>query len=482
MAVPQPDWGIALVLLPLAAALVAFLRRTAAVAFAGAAATVAAAAGLTVELVRHGPYHHAIGGWGAPLGIGLHADGLSLLMVWMTAVVGALVTLYAAVYFREHPERAQRFWPLWLFLWSALNALFLGADIFNLYVTLELVGLAAAALTALAGDPRALNGAMRYLLVSLLGSLLYLLGVALLYHAYGTVDIALLGQRLQPGPASHAALAVITAGLLLKTALFPLHFWLPPAHASAPTPVSALLSALVVKGSFYLLLRLWLELFAAGAPAAAPLLGSLGAAAILWGSVQALRQHRLKLLVAYSTVAQLGYFFLAYPLLAAGGGPAWSGMIYLVLSHAPAKAAMFLAAGNILQAGGHDRIAELDRLVQRLPMSMAAFGIAGISIMGLPPSGGFLGKWLLLEAAIGQGHWLLAAVMVAGGLLAAAYVFRVVGYAFTRAHPRERGRLVPPALEWTALALALGAIAIGLAPAGPLALLEIGAPAGAVGS
>ena len=147
------------------------------------------------------------------------------------------------------------------FLLAGLNGLFLAADIFHLYVTLELLGFAAVSLAALAGKRAAVVAAMRYLLVSLSGSLFFLFGVAILYAAYATVDLTALAGKVQPGPLAWSALALMAAGLLIKGAVFPLHFWLPPAHANAPTPVSALLSALVVKASFYILLRLWFELF-----------------------------------------------------------------------------------------------------------------------------------------------------------------------------------------------------------------------------
>jgi len=265
----------------------------------------------------------------------------------------------------------------------------------------------------------------------------------------------------------------MSAGLLLKTALFPLHFWLPPAHASAPAPVSAMLSALVVMASFYILLRLWLEIFPLSGAALGQLLGLLGAAAVLWGGIQALRQTRLKLLIAYSTVAQLGYLFLAFPL---GTSFAWKGALYLLLSHALAKAAMFMAAGNILRFGGHDRIADLDRVVQRLPLTLTAFSLAGISLMGLPPSGGFIGKWLLLDAALYSGQWWWALILITGGLLTAAYVFKVVGYAFTPAEVSHEARTVPARMEWTALLLALAAVLLGLFALWPLTLLDIGSP------
>lgn len=472
-------WAVMLIVLPLAAGMMAFVwPRVAQTLALFCSLTIAlAVAGLALQLWQHGVFHHAVGGWDAPLGIGLYADGLSLVLLAATALVGMGGGVYASAYFTV--EEARRFWPLWLFLLAALNALFLSADVFNLYVTLELLGLAAVSLTALSGGRDALGGAMRYLLATLSGSLAYLLGVALLYHAFGSVDIATLAGRMTPVPAAWAALGLMSVGLILKTALFPLHFWLPPAHASAPSPVSAVLSALVIKASFYILLRLWLTLFGPFAGDAVPaLLGLLGAAAIVWGSVQALRQTRLKLLVAYSTVAQIGYLFLAFPLATAAAATVWNAVAYLVLSHALAKAAMFLAAGNLLHFGGHDRIADLDRVVQRLPLSAFAFALAGVSLMGLPPSGGFIGKWLLLEAALAQGRWDLVAVMLLGGLLAAAYVFKVLGKSFTQAEVTHEPRAVPARMEWAAMLLACGAVLLGFLAIPLLALLGIGAPFG----
>jgi formate hydrogenlyase subunit 3/multisubunit Na+/H+ antiporter MnhD subunit len=469
---------VLLIFFPLIGMLLSFVfsRQAAVLGIATAVVVFVSAIVLTSSLTQ--PQRYAIGGWGAPLGIDLLVDGLSLSMVLMTATVGLAVSLYASGYFYGKPQLSRAFWPLWLGLWAALNGLFLSADIFNLYVTLELLGLSAVALAALGGSAAALGGAMRYLLVSLLGSLLYLLGVALLYHAYGSVDIAILGERASAEPVTLAALVLMTSGLILKTALFPFHFWLPPAHASASSPVSAVLSALVIKASFYILLRLWLEIFQPlpQGEGITQLLGLLGGLAVIWGSLMALRQTRLKLLIAYSTVAQLGYLFLGFPLAAASGSTAWQAVIYLALSHALAKAAMFMAAGNIMQFGGHDRIADLDRVVQRLPLSLAAFAIAGISIMGLPPSGGFIGKWLLLQAAIESGQWWWVVVILLGGMLAAAYLFKVIGFAFTRAPVSHNTGAVQPLMEWTALVLALGTVVLGLWASEPLSWMAIGAP------
>ena len=386
---------------------------------------------------------YSLAGWGAPLGIDLAIDGFAALMLMLTAALTLVLTVYSRYYFFEPHSRLDktaRFWPLWWLLSMGINALFLSGDIFNIYVTLEIIGLAAVSLVALDGSRAALTAALRYLLVGLLGSLCYLLAVALLYRAYGTLDLAQLSAIAEPTAITWAALILITTGLLLKTALVPLHFWLPLAHGSAPAPVSAILSALVVKTSFYLLARFWLDTLAPAATDSGLLmLGILGAAAIFWGSIQALRATRLKLMVAYSTVAQLGYLFLLFPLAlpdedargAGLSGPAVSAIGYFIVAHACAKAAMFLAAGNIMRTFGHDEIARLRGLAKYMPLSLLTFAIAGASLIGLPPSAGFLSKWLLLNVAIDTAQWWWAIIILMGGLMAAMYVFRVLNIAFT---------------------------------------------------
>jgi formate hydrogenlyase subunit 3/multisubunit Na+/H+ antiporter MnhD subunit len=225
----------------------------------------------------------------------------------------------------------------------------------------------------------------------------------------------------------------------------------------------------------YVLLRLWLEVMPAGKAPLGAAIGALGAVAVVWGSLQALRQQQLKLLVGYSTVAQLGYLFLPF---AIGSAAAWRGALYLVLCHALAKSAMFLAVGNIRTFGG-DRIRELDHIVQRLPLTTAAFAIAGVTVAGLPPSGGFIAKWLLLQAAIAQGQWWIAAVILIGGLLAAMYVFRVIGPAFTQGALARPPRRVAGLMEWVAFALAGATLVLGFTAPPLLRLLEVGAPFGA---
>ena len=472
-----------LILLPLTAAFAAFVftRHGRLITLIAAFSQILALISLATTISSTEKLSLVVGGWAVPLGIRLYADGLTILMLSLAAIVGLATSLYSQHYFSHHKNTQARllWWPLWLLLWSALNALFLTADIFNLYVTLELLGLSAVALVAL--DTHALSSAVRYLLVGLLGSLFFLLGVGLLYAVYGTVDMNLLAQSIQSEPATLLAMALMTVGLLLKSALFPLHFWLPPAHANAPAPVSAVLSALVVKACFYAIIRLWYGPFESlTLPIAGQFLAILGTAAIFWGSIQALMAPRLKLVIAYSTVAQIGYLFLLFAFIKVDNANSisWYGAIWLALSHGLAKAGMFLAAGSILYATGHDRVTELAGAGQRLPLTVFTIGIASASLMGLPPSGGFVGKWLLLNAAFISGQWWWALVLLSGGVMTAAYSFRVLLHAFRNIPEGTIYQSPPAVMQWSALALALGAVALGIWSEYPIEMLSSGSPLG----
>ena len=190
---------------------------------------------LCIEILEQGTLQMQVGGWQVPLGIQLYTDGLSAAMLAISAIVLACSTFYARSYF-SGKAALRSFWPLWMFLWAALNALFLSGDIFNLYVTLELLGLSAVALVALSQTADGLSAAMRYLLVSLTGSLSYLLGVALVYAANGILSLEMLATTAPASPSLSTAFALMAAGLIMKSALFPMHFWLPPAHSSACRP------------------------------------------------------------------------------------------------------------------------------------------------------------------------------------------------------------------------------------------------------
>jgi formate hydrogenlyase subunit 3/multisubunit Na+/H+ antiporter MnhD subunit len=434
---------------------------------------------IAAESIRSGAtITYLLGGWSPPLGIALRADGLSVVMMLAVAVVIVGIGVYARSGFATPPgvsesRAALTFWTLLLAIWGALNLVFVSGDLFTLYVALELLTFAAVPLVSLDGSAETLRAALRYLLYALLGSILYLLGAVLIYGAYGTLDMALLAEGVRADPATLTAAALMTAGLLAKTALVPLHLWLPPAHAGAPPAASAVLSGLVVKGSWFLIVRLWFDVLPGVVTApAAQLLAGLGAAAILLGNVVALRQQRLKLLVAYSTLAQIGYLFLMFPLAFDAGvaalerGTALAGGMLQAISHAMAKAAMFMAAGLIYKALGHDRIAGFAGVGRALPLTVLTFAVAGLALMGLPPSGAFVAKKLLLDAAASSGQWWWDLVMQAGGLLTTSYVLLVLAHALApAATPVRSQQPVSRVAEVAAFALALGSLLLGFATA-----------------
>lgn len=454
---------------------------------------LAAAAAVALAVLQGGEaLNYALGGWVPPLGIALRADGISAVLLLISAVVILAVVVYAQRDHRPGPgspetRRSLAFWALLLGVWAGLNTVALAQDLFTLFVALELLTFSAVPLVSLDGRAETLAAALRYLLFALLGSVLYLLGAVLLYGTYGTLDIALLARHIAEAeglpPAVLAAAALMTTGLLAKTALVPLHLWLPPAHAGAPPAASAILSALVVKGSFFLVLRIWFDLMSGllDLPVA-QILGVLGAAAILLGNLMALRQARLKLLIAYSTVAQIGYLFLIFPLATSGAGPTGAlaaGMLQVV-AHALAKGALFLAAGLIYQAIGHDRIRDLGGVARGLPLTVLAMGFAGLSLVGIQPSGGYLVKAVLTGSADAAGAWWWGLVLDAGGLLTAAYLTWLLGHALSGSSRRLTLVKAPGrSQELAVLALALASLLLGLLPAGAFDLISVGRVSGA---
>jgi multicomponent Na+:H+ antiporter subunit D len=465
------------------AVIVSPARRSEQVALVILAASLLTAVATAAEVLRTGaPIEYLLGNWRPPLGVTLRADGLSVTLMVMASIVLSCVGLYASGSYLAPPDAHHSrsrtvFWTLLLGLSAALNTAFLAQDLFTLFVALELLTFSAVALVALDGRPTSLEAALRYLLLALAGSVFYLVGTAVLYGAYGRLDLSGLRQISRDDLATTFALSLMMTGLLVKTALFPMHLWLPPAHAGAPAAASAVLSALVVKAPFFLIVLLWTGI----APRpfsviAGQILAILGMASIVFCSVMALRQSRLKLMIAYSTVAQVGYLFLVFPLAIGGiANLAWSGCVLQLVSHAFAKASMFLAAGVIAEAVGHDRISNLKGTFQAVPITLAAFALAGLSLIGLPISGGFSAKYMLLTAATEIGAWWIAGTILVGGLLAAGYVFKVLGHAL--APPAEgfaAARSIPLHRELVVLVLASAALALGVLPLDPLTFITIG--------
>ena len=477
---PALGAGLAAVLAP---------RRQLPVALATSALTLVAALLLVRDVVAAGRSSVEIGGVEVVVGV-LIADGLSAALVLLSTTVLLVTTAFALLERFGGGGVRPVYGPLSLALLAGLHGLFLAGDLFTAYLMLELVAVAGAAMVVLGGGHERLVAGTRYFLAELVASVTFLVGTALVWTVAGTVVIAELPGHLGDHAVGRLGLALLTVGLLLKVPVVPLHFWLPAAHTLAPTTVSPLLSALVVKSAFVVLLRIWGE----GVPQLATtafvqLLGALGVIAVVWGGLTALRAPRVKQVVAYSTVAQLGLLLMAVPMIGAGSVEAWVGGVLHAIAHALPKAALLLAVALLAHTMGGDTVERLEGAATRRPLAAFAVGVAGLSLIGLPPTGGFVAKWYLVVASISTGQWWWAVAIVAGSLLTAAYLARLLQRCFgtVSAAPADRPLPVDRPLhavrrgtDVLALALAVGAIVMGLYPTPLLDLLGIGAPLGGI--
>lgn len=447
----------------------------------GAVVTALFAFTVVATIADAGTVVSELSGRPAPLGITLRADGASAIFLLTSAVVGLAVSIHALLYPRSTGGRDAEpwFWPLWLLAWTGLNAVFVTGDLFNTYVALEILALAAVALVALGGSP-SWAAAFRYLIVAVVGSLLFLLAVTLVYAATGTLDIRMAGEILAAesgAPYLRWILALTAAGMALKTAVFPVHGWLPGAHSSAPGAVSPMLSALVVKASFYVLVRVWFDVTGPDA-AVGTVLGVLGAASVLWAGLIALRQSSLKRVVAYSTISQIGYLFLLFPLTVAAASDdalvraAWVATGLFVAGHALGKASLFLVAGTLKDAAGSDRLQALTGIGLRAPMAAMTAGLASIGLAGLPLSLGFIAKWQLMTVAVSVQAWWCVVLVIAGSVLAAAYLLRPIQTMLADDHGEQHARR--PTTRAALVPLVLALLSVGaMFAAGPLGELAV---------
>lgn len=429
-------------------------RIIALVALAGAALIAVA---LLAEVYNAGAIRYAFGGWSAPVGIEFVADGIGAVM----AVV-SMVIMFACMFAPGSRALGAPFWVMWMWTALALVMLFLGADLFNAYVALELLGLCAAALVAMAGGRAALLAAVRYLLVGLVASAVYLLGVAVIYAQTGSLSLREAFGGLESDGVAGLALGLMTAGLLMKSAAFPFHAWLPPAHANAPVAASAVLSALVIKGAIIFSWRMW-DALPPGfvSSVVGTVVGALGLCAIVWGSVHALRAQRLKVILAFSTVAQVGFLLLVLAMLTDDNTAALGPGLLLLIVHALAKAGAFCAAGMIIAHLGSDRLEDLKGMAASMPLTTLALAMASIALVGLPPSGSFIAKWQLLSLAAADAQWLWVIAMVVGTFFSAIYLLRPMSIAFTDMENTRKCETTVGAV--VALILALAAFALTFA-------------------
>jgi multicomponent Na+:H+ antiporter subunit D len=466
------------VILPLTGGIVAFLlpgrRRLQAAAALGTMMVSLAAAAMLLYWVRTDlhPLTLQVGNWPAPFGITLIADLLSALFVLMSQLVLLMGVIYA-VGSKDVCVDHSSFFALFLFLAAGLTGAFLAGDIFNLFVFVELLAISSTVLTSISDDRQGTEAAYKYFYMSQLAAAFLLLAVGSLYVSCGTLNMAQLAAAIAADPGQGLfplALAFLSAAFMIKSATFPFHFWQPDFHTAAPTPVSAMLSSVVVKLGVYGFIRLTTLLFVGYAQSLRVILIGLGVAGILLGGLSAVGTHNVKRMLAYSTLAQLGFVLVG---IGWGSPLSLTAAIVFAFNHSVAKAAMLMLAGAVASRASvkSAAFAVVAGVGRPLPFAGVLFFVGAMGLAGIPPTNGFISKMMIFKSGIaGQHHWVLLIIAMAA-TLTLVYTMRAFMCIWWQA-PAEGiatkptgDRLVAPAL------LVAAVIALGIA-ADPLVALS----------
>tara|TARA_B100000674_G_C37965606_1_gene974431 strand:- start:1192 stop:2667 length:1476 start_codon:yes stop_codon:yes gene_type:complete len=405
---------------------------------------------LLMEVLSGGAISYPIGDWAAPIGIEYKIDLLSAFLLVIVSSIGAVVLPYAhASVSSEIPEaRIYLFYTMYLLCLCGLLGIAVTGDAFNLFVFLEVSSLSSYVLISMGRYRRSLTAAYRYLIMGTVGATFYIIGVGMMYMMTGTLNMADLANRI-PAVAEtrtiQVAIAFIVVGLSLKLAIFPLHMWLPNAYTFAPSVVTIFLAATATKVAVYALLRMIFTVFG-GDPlfVIGEVLMILSVAAMFVGSLVAIYQTNIKRMLAYSSIAQIGYMVLGISFITTTG---LAGGIIHLFNHALVKGALFMAVGGMFFRIASVRLDDMAGIGKRMPITTGCFVIAGLGLIGVPLTAGFISKWYLVLAALEKEMWLIAVLILISSLLAVIYIWRVVEVAYFRAPPKRASVISEPPLS-----------------------------------
>lgn len=420
---------------------------------------------LLLQLVLdYGPISYHMGGWPPPYGIEYAVDELNAFVLLIVTLIAAVVAIYAqrSVAAEIPEERHHLFYAVLMLCIAGLLGITITGDAFNVFVFLEISSLSSYALIAMGRDRRALMAALQYLIMGTIGGTFLLIGIGLLYMMTGTLNMEDLAQRLPEVTDTRtvkAALGFVVIGLGIKLALFPLHQWLPNAYAYAPSLVSALLAATATKVAAYILIRFLYSVFGADYVFAQLPVGwlllAMAAAAMLFANFVAIFQNDVKRLLAWSSVAQIGYIALGVALCTQAALTA--GILHL-LNHAVIKGALFLVMGGVFLRARGVSLNDMAGLGRRMPISMALFTLGGLSLIGVPLTAGFISKLYLVAAALEAQLWPLVGLILLASLFAVIYVWRIIEVIYFRQRPTDAAPVGEAPVSMLAAAAALIAV------------------------
>jgi len=384
---------------------------------------------------------YTIGKWTIPLGINLVLDGLSSLLLLAINVVAAAAMLFSIKYMEQYTAKS-KYLCLFLLMVAGMNGVVLSGDIFNLFVFLEIASLASYALVGFGCDHEELEASFKYMVLGSVASTFLLFAIALVYGNTGSLNMAYISKSIKESGMNAGlafALAMFMVGFGLKAALVPFHAWLPDAHPSAPAPISAMLSGVLIKAlGVYSLARIIFNVFGVSITVSYVLL-TLGVLSMVIGVFLAVGQWDFKRLLAYHSISQMGYVVLGLGIgaliIAQNKSVTWAAMAILggmfhLVNHAVFKSLLFLTSGSVEMSTGTRQIKQMGGLVERLPFTRAACTVASASIAGIPPFNGFWSKMILVIAAVQAGFLGLAAVTVVVSLVTLISFLKIQRYVF----------------------------------------------------
>jgi multicomponent Na+:H+ antiporter subunit D len=401
---------------------------------------------LLEQVAAHGPISYLLGSWATPWGIEYKVDMLAAVVLLIVTGIGSITMVFApnSVKLEIPEDRLYLFYTMYLLTFAGLLGITITGDAFNLFVFLEISSLSSYVLISLGSDNRALTAAFRYLILGTIGATFYIIGVGMMYQMTGTLNMVDLATRLPEVAETRTilvAIGFITVGIGLKLGLFPVHVWLPNAYAYAPSVVTAFLAATATKVAVYTLLRIYFTVFGTKVFAALPIdefLLALGLAAILSMSAVAIFQSNTKRLLAYSSVAQVGYMVIGISMVTVTGLTA---TILHLANHAMIKGALFLVLAAVFFRIKSVKLEDMAGLGKSMPFTMAAFVLAGFSLIGVPLTVGFVSKWYLILGALEKGWWPVAVLILVSSLLAVIYFWKVIEVAYFKERSADAGAI-----------------------------------------
>ncbi len=423
--------AIPLVLAPLCL-LLRNSRLTWVIALVGSLWAFVCAVLLLTRVLNNGPLEYALGGWEAPWGIALRIDLTGCFILLLTGLIASLVIFWAKQSVENEIRRDQinLFYCMYLLCLTGILGIIATGDAFNVFVFLEISSLSSYTMIAMGRDRRALTSSFHYLVMGTIGATFILIAIGMLYMMTGTLNMADLAERLPPlrdTTTVRTAFAFLTVGLSLKIALLPLHQWLPDAYTFAPSAVSAFLAGTSTKVALYVLLRFFFTVFGVDFVFTDlrldVILLPLSILAIFVASIIAVFQEDVKRMLAYSSLAQIGYMTLGIALVNTSGLTA---TLVHMFNHALIKGGLFMAIGGLFLRIGSTRFADLKGAGRAMPWTMSAIIVGGCGLIGVPLTAGFVSKWYLVIAAIENGAWVVVVAIVLASLIAVVYVWRIV--------------------------------------------------------